>query len=59
MVIERGDTSYGAYAPDLSGCLAAAEAREEVVKLIHEAIEQHRVFGFASHHLNRPTSVHQ
>ena len=41
IVIERGETSYGAYAPDLPGCVAAAETREEVVRLIHEAIEQH------------------
>lgn len=41
IVIEQGDTSYGAYVPDLPGCVAAAETREEVVKLIHEAIEQH------------------
>jgi predicted RNase H-like HicB family nuclease len=40
-VIERGDTSNGAYVPDLPGCVAAAETREEVVKLIHEGIEQH------------------
>ncbi len=41
IVIERGETSYGAYVPDLPGCIAAAETREEVVKLIHEAIGQH------------------
>ena len=41
IVIEQGDTSYGAYAPDLPGCVAAAETREEVVKLIHEAIHEH------------------
>ena len=41
IVIERGETSYGAYVPDLPGCVAAAETREEVVKLIHEAIGQH------------------
>ena len=41
IVIERGETSYGAYVPDLPGCVAAAETRDEVVKLIHEAIEQH------------------
>jgi predicted RNase H-like HicB family nuclease len=33
--------SYGAYAPDLPGCGAAAETREEVIALIHEAIEFH------------------
>jgi predicted RNase H-like HicB family nuclease len=41
IVIERGETSYGAYVPDLPGCVAAAETRDEVVSLIHEAIEQH------------------
>jgi len=41
ILIERGETSYGAYVPDLPGCIAAAETREEVVKLIHEAIGQH------------------
>ena len=41
IVIERGETSYGAYVPDLPGCVAAAETRGEVVKLIQEAMEQH------------------
>ena len=41
IVIEQGPSSFGAYVPDLPGCVAAAETREEVVKLIHEAIEGH------------------
>ena len=41
IVIEQGPSSFGAYVPDLPGCVAAAESREEVVKLIHEAIEGH------------------
>jgi predicted RNase H-like HicB family nuclease len=41
IVIERGDTSYGAYVPDLPGCVAVGETREEAVKFIHEAIEAH------------------
>jgi predicted RNase H-like HicB family nuclease len=41
VVIERSPTSYGAYVPDLPGCIAAAENREEVVALIREAIEFH------------------
>ena len=41
VVIEQGDTSFGAYVPDLPGCVATAETREELVKLIHEAIEFH------------------
>ncbi len=41
IVIERGPTSYGAYVPDLPGCVAAAETRDEVLRLIREAIEFH------------------
>ena len=44
IVIERGDSSFGAYVPDLPGCVAAAETREEAVKLIHEAIDAHIQF---------------
>ena len=38
VVIEKGPTSYGAHVPDLPGCVAAAETRDEVCALIHEAI---------------------
>ena len=41
VIIERGETSFGAYVPDLPGCVAAAETKEEVLQLIHEAIEFH------------------
>ena len=41
VVIEKGDTSFGAYVPDLPGCVAVADSRDKVVKLIHEAIELH------------------
>ena len=41
VVVEKGETSFGAYVPDLPGCIAAAETREEVIRLIHEAIEFH------------------
>ena len=39
VIIEKGPTSYGAQVPDLPGCVAAAETREEVSTLIREAIE--------------------
>ena len=32
IVIEKGPTSYGAYVPDLPGCVAAAETRGEVLQ---------------------------
>lgn len=41
VVIEKGESSYGAYVPDLPGCIASGETREEVLNLIHEAIEFH------------------
>ncbi len=41
VVIEKGESSYGAYVPDLPGCVAAGETREEVLHLVHEAIEFH------------------
>ena len=41
VVVEKGDSSYGAHVPDLPGCVAVAETRREVLKLIREAIELH------------------
>ena len=41
IVIEEGATSFGAYVPDLPGCVAAAETEEEVKQLIQETIEFH------------------
>jgi predicted RNase H-like HicB family nuclease len=41
VVVEQGETSFGAYAPDLPGCVAVADTRDEVLKLIEEAIEFH------------------
>ncbi len=41
VVVEKGASSYGAHVPDLPGCIAAAETKEEVLTLIREAIEFH------------------
>lgn len=41
VIIEPGETSIGAYVPDLPGCVAVGESREEVLDLIREAIELH------------------
>lgn len=41
VVVEEGPTSFGAHVPDLPGCVAAAETRDEALKLIREAIEFH------------------
>ena len=41
VIIEQGTSSYGAYVPDLPGCIAAGETKAEVMRLIQEAIEFH------------------
>ena len=41
VVIEKGETSWGAYVPDLPGCVAVGESEEEVKHLIQEAIQFH------------------
>ena len=41
VVIEKGESGYGAHVPDLPGCIAAAETREKVIELIKDAIEFH------------------
>ena len=41
VVIEEGPSGFGAYAPDLPGCVAVGQSRAEVRQLIHEAIQFH------------------
>jgi predicted RNase H-like HicB family nuclease len=41
VVIESSETGFGAYVPDLPGCIAAGKTRDEVVGLIQGAIEFH------------------
>lgn len=41
VIVEEGPTSFGAYVPDLPGCIAVGETREEVLTLIQEAISIH------------------
>jgi predicted RNase H-like HicB family nuclease len=41
VLIETGPTSFGAYVPDLPGCVAVGDTVDEVKALIREAIELH------------------
>ena len=41
VVLEKGEDSWGAYVPDLPGCVAVGETEDEVKQLIQEAIEFH------------------
>lgn len=41
VVYERGEGNWSAYSPDVPGCAAAGETREEVERLFIEALEFH------------------
>jgi predicted RNase H-like HicB family nuclease len=41
VILEKGKGSVGAYVPDLPGCVAVGETRDEALQLIREAIELH------------------
>jgi predicted RNase H-like HicB family nuclease len=41
VIVEEGESSYGAHVPDLPGCVAVAETKAEVMELIQEAIQFH------------------
>lgn len=41
VIYERGENNWSAYSPDVPGCVAAGETREEVERLIREALEFH------------------
>ena len=41
VVIEKTETGYSAYSPDLEGCIATGRSREEVEREMQGAIEFH------------------
>jgi len=41
VIIEKGPTSFGAYVPDLPGCVAVGKSAAEVKRLIAEAVALH------------------
>ena len=41
VILEQGESSVGAYVPDLPGCVAVADTRDEAMELIREAVELH------------------
>jgi predicted RNase H-like HicB family nuclease len=41
VIVEQGENGIGAYVPDLPGCVAVGETKEEVLRLIGEAVELH------------------
>jgi predicted RNase H-like HicB family nuclease len=41
VILENGKGGFGAYVPDLPGCVAVGETKEEALRLIREAIDFH------------------
>lgn len=41
VIYEQGEHSWGAYSPDLPGCVVAGRTRDEVEALMSGAVEQH------------------
>ena len=41
VVIEKGEKNYGAYVPDLPGCVAVGDSVDQVEERIRGAIEFH------------------
>lgn len=41
VLIEKGEESYGAYSPDVPGCIAVGDSEEEVLQLMQDALQGH------------------
>ena len=41
IILEPTSTGFSAYSPDLDGCVAAGDDREDTITLMREAIEFH------------------
>ena len=55
VVIEKSESNFSAYSPDLPGCAATGSTREEVEKNMHKAIIMH-VQGLREDNLPIPES---
>jgi predicted RNase H-like HicB family nuclease len=55
LVVERARGNYSAYSPDLPGCVATGNTREQATRRMHQAIEMH-VAGLREDRLPIPKS---
>jgi predicted RNase H-like HicB family nuclease len=55
IVIEKANSNYSAYSPDLPGCVATGETRDEAEKNMYEAVQMH-VAGLIEDRLPIPDS---
>ena len=58
VIVEKGKSSYGAYVPDLPGCVAVGDSRRQVMKLIREGLRLHiQAMREAGEAIPTPTST--
>ena len=41
LILEKGESSFGAFVPDLPGCIAVGEDKEQTLRLLKEAVAFH------------------
>ncbi len=56
VIFEKSDTGYGAYIPDLPGCVATGSTKEECEKNIYEGMKIH-IEGMIEEGLPIPESI--
>ncbi|MGH7882341.1 MAG: type II toxin-antitoxin system HicB family antitoxin [Candidatus Dormibacteraceae bacterium] len=56
VVLERTSRNYGAYSPDLPGCVATGRTPEETLESMREAITMH-IDGLKTDGLRIPDSI--
>lgn len=57
IVVEETATGYSAYSPDLNGCVATGATKEEVEKLMEEAVAFHlEGLAFEGYEIPKPRS---
>jgi predicted RNase H-like HicB family nuclease len=58
VIFEKSEDSFGAYVPDLPGCVAVGESLAEVKTLIAQAMKQHlQVLKSEGHNPPEPMCV--
>ena len=56
IIIEKTETGYSGYAPDLPGCIATGSTKEDLEKNMYEAIQFH-LEGMNENGITLPNSI--
>ena len=57
IVVEKTDTGYSAFSPDVPGCGSVGDSKEEVERNIQEAIEFHKAIIESGGKVNLPAAA--